>query len=174
MANITLITGGARSGKSSLALRLALKISGTRAFIATAAPLDDEMQERIRAHRKERGDNFVTIEEQINLEKTLGEITEGIDIVIIDCLTVWLGNLFYHYKNNKDSIRQHIDKFLLYLEKSPVKAIVFVTNEVGSGIIPEHKSARLYRDCAGFINSSIAAIADAVYHCVCGIPQKIK
>jgi adenosylcobinamide kinase/adenosylcobinamide-phosphate guanylyltransferase len=174
MSNITLITGGARSGKSSFALQLANETAGKRAYIATATALDKEMEERIALHQKEREDKFVTIEEQIDLEKALQSCSQGIDIIIVDCLTIWLGNLFFHFKDNEQEVKKHVKGFLTFISNTSLCDLVIVTNEVGSGIIPENKTTRSYRDIAGYLNASMAKIADSVYHCVCGIPQKIK
>lgn len=174
MPNITLITGGARSGKSSFALHLAEKIQGKRVFIATAVALDDEMKERIQKHKRERADNYLTIEEPIELEMTLGRISEDIDITIVDCLTVWLGNLFHKLQDNDKELKKEVERFIEFLACSSKCDIIFVTNEVGSGIIPENRATRTYRDIAGYLNTLVAKIADSVYLCVCGVSQKIK
>jgi adenosylcobinamide kinase/adenosylcobinamide-phosphate guanylyltransferase len=174
MSNITLITGGARSGKSSFALQIANETPGKKIYIATAVATDPEMEERIALHKKERADKYFTIEEQIDLEKALEKCSQHIDIAIIDCLTVWLGNLFFHFKENKQEVKKHIEGFLTFISNIALFNLVIVTNEVGSGIIPENKTTRSYRDIAGHLNTSIAKIADSVYYCVCGIPQKIK
>ncbi len=174
MPKITLVTGGARSGKSSFVLKQALQNPGKRAYIATATACDEEMVKRIEAHKSERGDYFLTIEEEINLNQALQKSLQLADIVIVDCLTVWLGNLFYHYKNEEVRIKKAISGLVTSLKEETRGEILFVTNEVGLGIIPADKETRLYRDLAGFLNQQIAAIADSVYLCVCGIAQKIK
>jgi adenosylcobinamide kinase/adenosylcobinamide-phosphate guanylyltransferase len=173
MHHISLITGGARSGKSSFALKLAEEKFNTRAFIATAAAVDNEMNIRISNHKKERGDKYITYEEQTNIVDTLKSLPEEIEVAVIDCITVWLGNLFYKFNNSINRIQVVIDEFITYLS-SPSCSLIFVTNEVGYGIIPENSTARLFRDIAGSTNSLIAQKADSVYICFCGIQHQLK
>lgn len=166
---IIFIIGGARSGKSSFAMREASKLSGPKAFIATAEALDDEMKERIRNHKEQRGKDWYTCEEQINLSSLLREIHEKYDVIIIDCLTLWLSNLLI---NDKD-INSEITAFTNVL--STVNCQLFiVSNEVGMGIVPDNKLGRRFRDLAGALNQNIAEVADEVYLVTAGIPVKIK
>lgn len=169
--NLTLITGGARSGKSRHALELASRYS-RKTFIATAEAFDSEMQERIRKHQQERGTSFTTIEESINLADAIKKIPGGTEVAIIDCLTVWAGNLMHKHKGDHTSF-QEIDSFLQTLPNAPCDLII-VTNEVGMGIVPENKMARQFRDLAGTINQQVAHLADSVILTVCGIPMMIK
>lgn len=173
MNTITLITGGAKSGKSSFALKLAEENYDKRAFIATAAPMDKEMEERISNHKKERGNKYTTYEEQIDICKTLNSLPANTEVAVIDCITVWMGNLFYKFNNSIQEIQNHIDNFIDYISNPPCN-LIFVTNEVGDGIIPENNLARIYRDIAGSTNSSIAKTANVVYICICGIPHQLK
>jgi adenosylcobinamide kinase / adenosylcobinamide-phosphate guanylyltransferase len=161
---ITLIGGGARSGKSRYALEKARAIPGTRAFVATAQFSDEEMAARIGVHREERGQDFVTIEEPIELPRIIAE--SRFDVLVIDCLTIWLSNMMFAEKN--------IDALETAARSSP-STLIFVTNEVGSGIIPtDHSLSREFRDRAGILNQRIASIAGEVYFMVFGIPQRIK
>lgn len=143
-----------------------------KAFIATAERIDGEMNARIAAHRKERGDEFMTIEEPVDLAGALRALPEGIEAAIVDCLAVWLGNLMYRFED--ESARgAHIDAFLDTL-KRPSCSIVIVTNEVGMGIIPADAITREYRDLAGGLNQKVAAIADRVIFMVSGLPLILK
>jgi adenosylcobinamide kinase / adenosylcobinamide-phosphate guanylyltransferase len=173
MAKITLCTGGVRSGKSSYALALAKRNKGKKVFIATATALDDEMKLRIKNHRKSRGKMFRTMEEPYELAATLSAIDKTASVIVIDCLTVWLGNIFYKYDNNERNILRCVELFVKELKRLSADCII-VTNETGWGIVPENKMARSFRDIAGYMNQGVAAIADRVYLFVCGIPVKIK
>ena len=173
MASITLITGGARSGKSRFALEKALGYAGTRAFIATAVAIDGEMRERIEKHREERAGFFKTIEEPYDLASALRHLPEGTRVACIDCLTVWLGNLMHRYADDRQQLDIAINSFLDALHRTPCDLLV-VTNETGWGIVPENALAREFRDIAGGINRRVASIAEHVYLCVCGIPVVVK
>jgi adenosylcobinamide kinase / adenosylcobinamide-phosphate guanylyltransferase len=173
MGRIVLVTGGARSGKSSFALEEALRHSGKRVFIATALALDDEMKDRIRKHQAERGEDFATIEEPLDLTSRLDSLGEDVEVVVVDCLTVWLGNLFHKWGNNEEGVKRQIERFCEVLPAINIQ-LILVTNEVGFGIVPENELARHYRDMLGFLNHKIAEQADKVYCCICGIPLCIK
>lgn len=171
MKTIYLITGGSRSGKSSYALKLANQYAGKRIFIATAIPFDDEMKERIKKHKEERN-GFITIEEPIDLKKAIKSIPEDTDVAIIDCLTVWIGNLMHCRKENKNW-HQEIDDFLCMLGSPPCNMII-VSNEVGMGIVPENRLARKFRDIAGILNQKTAQRAQNVILMISGIGIYIK
>ncbi len=172
MNNVTLITGGARSGKSSHALSLAREYPLPRAFIATAEPFDDDMRHRIERHRAERAEDFDTHESPLDLAATLKELDRRVHVAVVDCLTVWLGNLLHHYPDTPQS-RGYIDRFLFALERPPCDLIV-VTNEVGMGIVPHNDLARQFRDLAGTLNQQVAAKADRVVFMVSGCPVLVK
>ncbi|MGB9715350.1 MAG: bifunctional adenosylcobinamide kinase/adenosylcobinamide-phosphate guanylyltransferase [Thermodesulfovibrionales bacterium] len=168
---IIFITGGARSGKSRFALKLASAISSIRkAYIATAEALDGEMKERIEDHKRQRGDEWVTYEEPLSIANVLEEIEGRYSVILIDCLTLWLSNLMHAGLNIEIEI-EHFISSLVTCHSSP---IYIVSNEVGMGIVPENEMARRFRDMAGFLNQKIAEVADEVYMVVAGIPVKIK
>lgn len=172
MNRITLITGGGRSGKSTHALSLAREYAGKRVFIATAEVFDNEMRERVRRHRQERGDAFLTVEEPIDPARVLRSLPGDISVAVVDCLTVWLGNLMHH-RGGRDERYPEVDALMDILGYPPCE-VILVTNEVGMGIIPHNDMARQFRDLAGRVNQETAALADRVIFMVCGIPVTVK
>lgn len=168
---VTLIIGGCRSGKSRRALEMA-SAHRARFFIATAEACDSEMGDRIGRHRKERGDTFQTLEAPIDPAAALASICDPGAIAIIDCLTIWLGNLFHHGHLAGESC-QEIDALLNILGRPPCR-VVLVTNEVGLGIVPDSALGRAFRDRAGWLNQRAAAIADEVILMVAGLPLTLK
>jgi adenosyl cobinamide kinase/adenosyl cobinamide phosphate guanylyltransferase len=172
MAQITLITGGGRSGKSAHALQLAEPYD-RKFFIATAEAFDDEMRTRIARHRAERGPEWQTIEEPLDLASALAQANAPDAAVVIDCLTVWLGNLMFHDEAITENAPP-IAGFIKALQSSTAAHILLVTNEVGMGIIPADPQTRRWRDLAGRLNQYVAAQADRVILMVCGQPLVIK
>lgn len=164
---VILIGGGARSGKSRYALGKALAIEGRRAFVATAEPLDEEMSARIARHKAERGENFTTIEEPLDLARVIAETK--FDAMVVDCLTLWLSNLMFANKK----CDQETDA-LVCASQAARGTVIFVTNEVGSGIVPDNALSRDFRDRAGILNQRIATIATEVYYMVFGQPLRVK
>ncbi|WP_022670721.1 bifunctional adenosylcobinamide kinase/adenosylcobinamide-phosphate guanylyltransferase [Hippea alviniae] len=163
---ITLITGGVKSGKSRFALKLT-ENKKDKFFIATAEPIDDEMKAKIEKHKLERKGEFTTIEEPIYLAKAISNI-QNAQVCIIDCLNIWVNNLLYYDK--LDQIEE-----LLKLLKNFVKfELIFVSNEVGMGLLPADKLSRHFVNLLGNLNQQIAAMSDAVYFMVSGLPLKIK
>ncbi|HKL59821.1 MAG TPA: bifunctional adenosylcobinamide kinase/adenosylcobinamide-phosphate guanylyltransferase [Sphaerochaeta sp.] len=168
----SLIIGGGRSGKSSYAQDYALNVSegtSSRAYIATAEPIDLEMKERIAAHQKDRADRFITIEESLDLAQALQDLPPSVEVCVIDCLTVWLGNLLYHKRDTAKEIQA-----LITILKNPPCDILLVTNETGLGIIPADAESRAFRDIAGWMNQDIAAISKNVILLVAGLPLALK
>lgn len=158
-----LITGGIKSGKSSLALTLAVERFGEpRYFLATAEALDDEMSRRIESHRKERGTSFVTVEEPIRIDRVLT------DNVLLDCVTLWMNNLFF--KGQEDEWEAILSRFA----SRPASNTIFVTNEVGWGNVPLDKETRRYNEYLGRANNYLAARCDEVYCVMAGIPLRLK
>ena len=166
---ITFILGGSRSGKSSFALERASAIAGSKAFIATAQAFDDEMKDRIERHKQERPPEWKTFEEHFALPSLIDGMRNGYDVVLVDCLTLWLSNLMM---NNAD-VEAKIVSFVSSAIACPASLFV-VSNEVGMGIVPENALARKFRDFAGTLNRRVAEIADEVYLVTAGIPMKIK
>ena len=166
---ISFITGGARSGKSSFALSAASGIHGRRAYIATAQALDAEMKERIERHRQERPSGWDTLEEPLAVSNLLNEIHGNYEVILIDCLTLWLSNLML---NNAD-IAAELKSFICAVKECRAELYI-VTNEVGMGIVPENELARSFRDHAGTMNRLVAGAADRVYMLCSGIPVRIK
>jgi adenosylcobinamide kinase/adenosylcobinamide-phosphate guanylyltransferase len=154
---LTLLIGGAASGKSALAVRLGKSWKGQVAFIATAQPLDEEMQEKIGRHRSVRPPQWKTIEEPVDLESAISSAPADA-FVIIDCLTLWLSNLMENGLAD-DEIDSRSYKAASSWAARAAPTIV-VTNEVGSGIVPANALARRYRDLLGRMNSTWATVAD--------------
>lgn len=165
------VTGGARSGKSSFALRKASEYTN-RVFVATAEPFDDEMQHRIGLHRNERGNQFHTIEEPLFPERALRRLPEGTDVVLLDCLTVWAGNLMHHLEDQR-AINEQIGRFLDVLAKPPCD-LILVSNEVGMGIVPENAMSRQFRDIAGIVNQRVASVASEAWLLCSGLSLRLK
>lgn len=165
---VILITGGARSGKSTRAEARALAFAGRPVYIATAEALDSEMRERIAKHRGRRGDAWIERETPLELIDALDE-TNGGGARLVDCLTLWLSNLM-HAERNWEKEAGALAK-TLGRQKSPV---VLVANEVGLGIVPDNALARQFRDAAGILNQRIAEVADEVEFVVAGLPMRVK
>lgn len=168
MEKSILITGGARSGKSELAERLALRPTGRAVYIATAEAWDDEMRARIKTHQDRRGQEWANHHAPLDLVETL-EATDGGDTRLVDCLTLWLTNLMLGDHDWRAASERLCDA--LPRQSAPV---VLVTNEVGMGIVPDNRLAREFRDAAGWLNRRVAEVSDAVYLTVAGCPIKVK
>ena len=178
-SQLILITGGARSGKSAFAERLAL--AGERVlFVATAEALDDDMARRISAHRSSRPDDWDTLEEPRSLAEAIRDKTTGsasaYDTVIVDCLTMWVSNLLLLYEGRGDAEARITDAALGLMEVCEASSArwIVVTNEVGLGIVPSSSLARAYRDALGRVNSLVASRADKVYLMAAGLALELK
>lgn len=170
MQKIVLVLGGARSGKSTYALKEASLSNSKKAFVATAECLDDEMRIRIEKHKFERGDDWTTHEEPLYIPELIKNIGKVYDVILIDCITIWLSNIMHAGLNVQDQLEQ-----LTSAITACTPALLYiVSNEVGLGIVPESPLARAYRDNLGFLNQRIASVADEVYLMVAGIPLKVK
>ncbi len=168
---IIMVTGGARSGKSVLAETMAARHDAPRLYIATAQAWDAEMTQRIGRHRDRRGTGWHTIEEPLDLPGALAR-TEGQGVRLVDCLTLWLSNLMTAGDADPDPGPQVAALCQrLGTAQSPV---ILVTNELGLGIVPENALARRFRDAHGWMNQSVAAIADQVWMAVSGLPLRLK
>lgn len=182
---LTLVTGGARSGKSSFGENLLKDIDGKVLYIATAQAFDDEMKDRIKKHRKGRPSNWITLEGYKNLDSSISEYKKEFSAIFLDCITIMITNLMLEEDFDWDTITpMEIDlleqkvfdqvEALIYTVKSFGVPVVFITNEIGFGIVPENRLARIFRDITGRINKYIAKQADNVFLVVCGISIKIK
>ncbi|WP_439393210.1 bifunctional adenosylcobinamide kinase/adenosylcobinamide-phosphate guanylyltransferase [Bradyrhizobium sp. PMVTL-01] len=165
---VILITGGARSGKSTRAEARARAFPGQPVYVATAEALDGEMQARITRHRARRGTDWIEREVPLDLVPAL-LATDGGGARLVDCLTLWLSNLMHATRDWERDVRELAGA--LPRLSSPV---VFVTNEVGLGIVPDNALARSFRDAAGIMNQIIAGVADEVEFIVAGLPMKLK
>lgn len=186
MAELILVTGGARSGKSTYAEKLAAGVSDRALYIATAVAFDEEMQSRIRKHQESRPSQWATHEGFRELGTVLEGKAKAYDAVLLDCVTVMLTNLLWTYPGmDFDNPAQKVlDEAELYVREEFTKlleaaknyhgTLIMVTNEVGSGLVPESSISRSFRDIAGRINQQIAAECNQVFLAVCGIPVRIK
>jgi len=171
MGRVVLVIGGARSGKTAFALRRASEAPGKKVYVATAEPLDGEMEARIDAHRKQRGSLWETREEPLDLGRALDAVCRTHPVAVVDCLTLWLSNLLCAKADLEAALAAFIDS----LRTLPGPSQVFVvSNEVGMGIVPENDMAREFRDVAGRLNQRVAEVADEVFLVLAGIPVKIK
>jgi adenosylcobinamide kinase / adenosylcobinamide-phosphate guanylyltransferase len=168
---IVLIGGGVRSGKSGFAVELARKLGDRRVFVATAGPTDDEMKARIDRHRRDRQDAFATIEVPVALEEALGSL-DPCDVVVVDCVTVWLSNLLVR-KDPIEAILQHVDSVVRILQERRFHAVL-VTNEVGMSVHPPTALGRAFVEVCGWAHQRIARAADEVYLAVLGTVVRIR
>ena len=165
---ICLVLGGARSGKSGFAETLTRQ-QGSPVYLATGQAKDAEMAVRIRDHQERRGPEWVTIEEPLDLAQAL-RVNDGEPrVILVDCLTLWVNNLMHAGRSIPFEFEGLIH--ILHRQISPV---ILVSNEVGLGIVPENKLARIYRDHCGRLHQSIAAVADDVYFVSAGLPLTLK
>ncbi len=170
--NITFVLGGARSGKSTYALRCAKAFGNNIAYVATAGALDDEMKKRISLHKRHRPGTWKTFEEQIHVADVIQGFDRRTDGIIIDCITMLVSNMLLRGMKEK-KIMQEIDRICRHLTQGKASAVI-VSNEVGFGIVPDNKLARDFRDIAGRVNQRIAQYADNVHLICAGIPIKLK
>lgn len=168
MGKSILITGGARSGKSTLAERMTLGIGTHAIYIATAEPRDAEMVDRIERHRARRGSEWTTVSEPLELSSALIS-SDNKGPRLVDCLTLWLSNLMLSGRDCEAETRS-----MLAILENQTSPVIFVTNEVGAGIVPENKLARDFRDAAGLMNQHVARACDELWFCVAGHPIKVK
>lgn len=174
MKHLTFILGGARSGKSRFALELGNRKQGKKTFLATAQAFDEEMVSRIEKHKADRGEDWQSIETPIKLRETLQSIECGkkADVVVIDCLTLWLNNLLMQTTDSEKIIAE-IDDLIVVIQNLELN-IIAVSNEVGQGIVPDNALSRQFRDLAGLLHQKWAAVSDEVYWMTAGIPMKIR
>jgi len=178
MGRIILVTGGARSGKSTFAEKLALKLgNGRAAYIATAQIFDLEMEERIQLHKRRRGKNWLTFESPFNADRSILLAAGNFDAILFDCVTMYLSNFLCARDLDDTEIFkdfEHLTDNLIAAAETSQAAVIFVSNEVGGGIVPENRLARVFRDFAGLANQKIARSAEKVFLTVSGIAVDIK
>jgi len=179
------VTGGARSGKSSFAEELAQKAGGRILYVATALAIDDEMTDRINMHRLRRGDVFFTVEGYKDLGSKICEHKENVSVALIDCITIMITNLMLDENTDFDNceiskineieckIINEIDNIISALDDLPFNVIV-VTNEIGFGVVPENRFARIFRDIQGRVNQRLTLASNEVYIVFSGLPLRLK
>lgn len=166
---VTLVLGGARSGKSAFAEGLLESSSARRLYVATAQARDDEMRNRIKRHRNRRGAGWDTVEAPVDLVAALETNGSGATPMLVDCLSLWITNLML----GDHDLAAEFDRLGAALV-SLGAPVVLVSNEVGLGIVPDNAMARAFRDHAGHLHQSIAGLADEVYFVAAGLPLKMK
>jgi len=172
---LTLILGGARSGKSRFAQSLCSTAQRV-AYLATALPQDDEMRARIARHRLDRPSTWATFEEPLKIAEVVEQQGVSFEIILIDCLTLWLSNWCWEYRGQaieqlEGSVLGEIERLSAASEKGH---LITVSNEVGCGIVPASIIGRQFRDLQGMVNQRVAGAAQTVYHMVAGIAVPIK
>ncbi len=174
MSKIVFTLGGNRSGKSDFTQKYAESLEGVKTYIATAIPFDQEMKKRIEMHRVKRGKKWdKLIEEPYKLPFVVSDLIGKSDIVLIDCITIWLSNLLLKDENNISLIYQKIDELILNISNINYNLFI-VSNEVGMGIVPENRLARIFRDISGVANQKLAEISDEFYIAFAGFPLRLK
>lgn len=166
---IILVLGGARSGKSAFAEGLVAASGLKKAYLATSQVFDSEMESRIDLHKARRGAEWALTEEPLDLAGALAQSAAPDTAILVDCLTLWVTNLMMAERHVADEARQLVETIV----KLP-GTILFVSNEVGQGIVPDNAMARAFRDHAGLLHQAIAAVADEVYFVTAGLPLKLK
>jgi len=170
MTRHTLVLGGARSGKTAFAERLALHAGARPAYLATANVLDEEMRDRVASHQASRGVNFTTIEEPVALSHAILKAGAAHDVILVDCLTLWITNLLMA---NED-VASAVGELSATLMEFRQAKVVLVSNEVGMGIVPDNAMARTFRDLAGSAHQRLAAICEDVYFVAAGLTLTMK
>jgi len=173
MGRLVLITGGARSGKSGYAQKRVEAYPGNLLYVATAEARDEEMAARVAQHRSERGARWSSLEEPLLLAERLPLAARGCAAVLLDCLTLWLSNLMEAHGDDDVAIMAAVDALVTRLRDLDVDLYV-VSNELGSGVVPENRLARRFRDLHGLLNQKFAQAADEAWLVVAGLPLKLK
>ena len=182
-STIILCSGGARSGKSEFAEQLALSLKGRKAYVATGQAFDDEMKDRIKKHKLRRGKEWITFEIPLHLHENWEQIKNVSDVILIDCLTMFTSNhVFAHGDINSQEDANRIESIILEelrlllqeINNSNDKTVIFVTNEIGLGIVPENKLARYFRDITGRVNREVASAANKMYLTISGVTIELK
>jgi len=186
MGKLVLVTGGARSGKSTFAESYVDKHGQVIGYIATAVAFDDGMKDRIKKHQAQRPAEWITFEKHTNIHEIIPSVAGSCDTVLLDCITVMVNNIMFERQDIdwdkvdydtidmiEANIQKQVEQLISELKKTEL-TFVMVTNELGMGIVPENRLARIYRDIAGRVNQQLSSQVDEVYFVVSGIPMKIK
>ena len=182
-SQIILCSGGARSGKSEFAERLALATKGLKAYVATGQAFDEEMVDRIKKHQERRGEIWNNFEVPLHLADEWENISQSADVILIDCLTMFTTNHMMAYgsiRGQEDANRleqtilSELNLLLDSIQSCEGKTVIFVTNEIGLGIVPDNKLARYFRDIAGRVNRAVASVADKLYLTISGVTIELK
>lgn len=183
MKKVILLLGGARSGKSCFAVEYARNHEGKVLFVATAAPDDEDMRQRIEKHKHSRPSEWQTLEACRDIGSQVEAAAGDAQLIIIDCITMLINNVFSRFDEKsfehidetvlEQAARVEMDQLQLVLDKVQASVLI-ISNEVGYGIVPDNRIGRLYRDLLGKVNQSLAARADEVYLLAAGIPLRIK
>ena len=182
-SQIILCSGGARSGKSEFAERLALATEGRKAYVATGQAFDEEMIDRIKKHQERRGEIWNNFEVPLHLAKEWQNISQTADVILIDCLTMFTTNHMMAHgsiQGQQDAnqleatVLAELETLLASIKSCEGKIVIFVTNEIGLGIVPDNKLARYFRDIAGRVNRTVAMAADKLYLTISGVTIELK
>ena len=182
-SQIILCSGGARSGKSEFAERLALATAGRKAYVATGQAFDEEMIDRIKKHQERRGEIWNNFEVPLHLAKEWKNISQSADVILIDCLTMFTTNHMMAHgsiQGQQDAnqleatVLTELETLLAAINSCEGKTVIFVTNEIGLGIVPDNKLARYFRDIAGRVNRTVATAADKLYVTISGVTIELK
>jgi adenosylcobinamide kinase/adenosylcobinamide-phosphate guanylyltransferase len=170
MGRHVLVLGGARSGKTGFAEKLAMRAGDRPLYLATAQALDEEMRERVRMHQQQRHKRFATLEEPLALAAAIEGAASKHDVILVDCLTLWITNLLVANHN----VAAAVDGLAAALTKLADTRVILVSNEVGWGIVPDNAMARMFRDLAGSTHQRLAEICGDVHLVVAGLPMTLK
>lgn len=182
-SQIILCSGGARSGKSEFAERLALATAGRKAYVATGQAFDEEMIDRIKKHQERRGEIWNNFEVPLHLAKEWQNISQTADVILIDCLTMFTTNHMMAHgsiQGQQDAnqleatVLAELETLLAAIKSCEGKIVIFVTNEIGLGIVPDNKLARYFRDIAGRVNRTVAMAADKLFLTISGVTIELK
>ena len=182
-SQIILCSGGARSGKSEFAERLALATVGRKAYVATGQAFDEEMIDRIKKHQERRGEIWNNFEVPLHLAKEWQNISQTADVILIDCLTMFTTNHMMAHgsiQGQQDAnqleatVLTELETLLASIKSCEGKTVIFVTNEIGLGIVPDNKLARYFRDIAGRVNRTVAMAADKLFLTISGVTIELK
>jgi adenosylcobinamide kinase/adenosylcobinamide-phosphate guanylyltransferase len=166
------VTGGCRSGKSQFAQEYANRYFHKKLYLATCEALDEEMAKRIEDHKKRRGSDWQTVEEPIRIAEAIRQHEDDVEVILLDCITLWLSNLLMRQKSDH-AIMEEVNRLMDTARKGQ-PSLIFVSNEVGMGLVPVEPLGRRFRDLSGMANQKIAEVAKTVVFMVSGIPIFLK